>query len=248
MKTYSLAVVILTSSTMAQAAPPTADELLDRMDDTLQFDTRKSEVTMVVKDSRRTRTYSMVSFGRGQDEAAVEYTAPARDKATKMLKKGDNLWLYLPRAERTQKISGHMLRQGMMGSDISYEDMMDAADFRKKYTAEVVGDELMHDRPCWKLEAKARDRTVSYPRRLIWVDKETFIPRRQELYALSDMLLKTWTMTDVEKVEGRWVAMRMEIKDRLRKGSSTTLQLQSVTFGVPLQKEIFTRRWLERRR
>jgi hypothetical protein len=25
------------------------------------------------------------------------------------------LWLYMPRAERVQKISGHMLRQGMMG-------------------------------------------------------------------------------------------------------------------------------------
>ena len=47
----------------------------------------------------------------------------------------------MPRAERVQKISGHMLRQGMMGSDMSYEDMLEAADFEEKYEAEVVGEE-----------------------------------------------------------------------------------------------------------
>lgn len=242
-----LLTLILLVPTRILAATPTADELLDAMDKALQYDTRTSKSTMTVVDGDRTREYTLISFGRGTEDAAVEYVAPARDKGTRMLKKGDDLWLYMPRAERTQKISGHMLRQGMMGSDISYEDLMEAAEFRKRYAATVLGDETLEGRPCWKLEAKAKDDTVSYPRRVMWIDQETMIPVRQELYALSGMLLKTWQMSDVKQIEGRWTAMRMELADQLRKGSKTILTLESVSYGVALKDEVFTLRWLERK-
>ena len=74
----------------------------------------------------------MKTYARGQDDAAVLYLEPAREKGTKLLRKEDNLWLYMPRAERGQKISGHMLRQGMMGSDMSYEDTRRRSSVRKR--------------------------------------------------------------------------------------------------------------------
>ena len=153
----------------------------------------------------------------------------------------------MPRAERVQKISGHMLRQGMMGSDMSYEDMLEAADFEEKYEAEVIGEEETGGRPCWKLEARARDDSVSYPRRLIWIDKQNMMPLRQELFALSGMMLKTWIMSEIERVSGRPVARRMEISDQLKQNSRTVFSLEEVSFGVELESEIFTRRWLERK-
>jgi outer membrane lipoprotein-sorting protein len=243
-----LALVVLASFSpgLAQAATPTADELLAAMDEVLQFDTRTSTATMEVIDARRTRSYRMTTYARGQDDAAVLYLEPAREKGTKLLRKEDNLWLYMPRAERVQKISGHMLRQGMMGSDMSYEDMLEAADFEEKYEAEVIGEEETGGRPCWKLEARARDDSVSYPRRLIWIDKENMMPLRQELFALSGMMLKTWIMSDIERVSGRPVARRVEISDQLKQDSRTVFSLEEVSFDVELEGEVFTRRWLER--
>ena len=141
---------------LAAFGAPTADELLSAMDKEMQFDTRSSTTTMVVADGRATRTYEMRGYGRGVDDAAVEYLAPDRDKGTRMLKKGDELWLYIPRAERVQKISGHMLRQGMMGSDMSYEDMMSAAQFREQYSAVVEGEGETDGRKTWKLVATAK--------------------------------------------------------------------------------------------
>ena len=200
MRRLALVTIASFSPCLAPAATPTADELLAAMDEVLQFDTRTSTATMEVIDARRTRSYRMKSYARGQDDAAVLYLEPAREKGTKLLRKDDNLWLYMPRAERVQKISGHMLRQGMMGSDMSYEDMLEAADFEEKYEAEVIGEEETGGRQCWKLEARARDESVSYPRRLIWIDKQNMMPLRQELFALSGMMLKTWIMSDIEMV------------------------------------------------
>jgi outer membrane lipoprotein-sorting protein len=247
MTRIALVAFTLILPSLAQAKTPSAKELLAAMDEVLQFDTRTSTATMQVIDARRTRSYKMKTYARGQEDAAIIYLEPAREKGTKMLKKEDNLWLYMPRAERVQKISGHMLRQGMMGSDMSYEDMLEAADFEQMYEAEVVGEEETAGRPCWKLEAKARDSSVSYPRRLIWIDKENMVPLRQELFALSDMMLKVWTMSEIKMVSGRAVATRMEIADQLKQGSKTVFVLEEVSFGVDLESETFSRRWLERK-
>ena len=201
---------------------------------------------MTVNDGRRTRTFSMRSIAKGRTHSAMEYQKPKREKGTRMLKVDGQMWLYFPRAERVQKISGHMMRQGMMGSDISYEDMMTSADFDEMYEAKILGEELVDGRKHWKVEAIAKDSSVSYPKRIIWIDDAYRIPTKQELYALSGLLLKTWLMSDIKVIDGKNVPMKMVITDALKIGSMTTVVTESIAFDVPLQEQIFSRRWLER--
>lgn len=239
--------LVSVASAVEPPAQPSAQELLKAMDSNLQFETRTATVKMTVNDGRRTRSYEMVSHGRGETDSAIEYLAPEREKGTRMLKLDDQLWMYMPRAERTQKISGHMMRQGMMGSDISYEDMMTGSDFDKMYTAKVVGSEQLDGRLHWKLEATAKDTTVTYPKRVIWIDDGYRIPTKQELYALSGMLMKTWTMSEVKDVNGQMTPMRMEVTDALREGSSTVIETTQLQMGIELEAETFSKRWLERK-
>jgi outer membrane lipoprotein-sorting protein len=242
-----LAVVVSSLVLAAASAPPTAEQLLAAMDKNLTFASRTSRMVMTVE-GRRTRSYELVSSSRGEEDAAIEYVAPVREKGTRMLKLGGELWIFMPTVDKVQKISGHMLRQGMMGSDLSYEDLMTSRATRLAYAAHVVGEETVDGRPCWKLELVARDDSVAYPRRTTWVDEQTFIPLKQDLFALSGMLLKTWTMTDVKEVEGgRRFPMRMTIQDQVRKESVTRIEFKELHFGVPLESEIFSLRWLERR-
>lgn len=131
-----------------------------------------------------------------------------------------------------EEISGHMLRQGMMGSDISYEDLMTARDMRSPYHATVVGDSVVDGRPCWKLELKAKDDTVT----------------SQDLYALSGMRLKTWTMSEVKEFPGgRKFPTKMSVQDHVRKDSITRIEFEELEFGIEFPREVFSLRWLERR-
>jgi len=240
--------LFLGSLTSAQdAAPPTAEQLLASMDKNLTFEARKTRTLMTVE-GRRTRSYEMVSYGRGEEDAAMEYVAPARDKGTRMLKLGDELWIYLPGVDRVQKISGHMLREGMMGSDVSYEDMLASRELRKRYNAKVTGAAELDGRSCWVLELKAKDDGVTYPKRITYVDKQTYIPIKQELYALSGMLLKTWTMADVKEFpNGRKFPTKMTVVDHVKKQSVTRIEFREVEFNVAFPREVFSVRWLERR-
>ncbi|MEC9464434.1 MAG: outer membrane lipoprotein-sorting protein [Myxococcota bacterium] len=235
---------------LSSAAPPqpNAKEILDAMDANMTFESRTATMTMTVEGRRRTRVYEMQSYGRGTTDSALTYLKPTRDKGTKMLKLGNDLWIYMPSIDRTQKISGHMLRKGMMGSDLSYEDMMAADALEDSYTSTVIGSETLNGRACWKLEMLAKDATVSYPKRITWIDKEHFIALKQELFALSGMLLKTWTMTNIASYgERRHFPTKMVIQDQIKKGSRTIIEFTDLTFGVDLPNEVFSKRWLERK-
>jgi outer membrane lipoprotein-sorting protein len=250
--TLSPALGTAVSPERARPAPkiqddPTAAEILDAMDRNLTFQTRTARVKMIVE-GRRTREYEMVTYGRGAEDSAIEYLSPARERGTRMLKLADELWIYMPTVDRVQKISGHMLREGMMGSDVSYEDLMTSRELQDDYDARILGEEGLDGADTWQLELTAKDEAVSYPRRVMWIDKESFIPLKQELYALSGMLLKTWTMGDVEAFEdGRLFPTSMVIQDHVRPGSSTRMEFSDIRFGIELEQEVFSLRWLERR-
>ena len=123
------------------ASAQSVDEILSSVDRNLNFDTRYIRSTMTVTKPRRTKVYELESWGRGAQDAASEFHAPRRDAGTKMLKQGGELWMYMPAIEKVQKISGHMLRQGMMGSDVSYEDLLEFTEWQEMYTATLEGEE-----------------------------------------------------------------------------------------------------------
>jgi hypothetical protein len=231
-----------------EPSTPSISELLAKLESNLNFDTRSTKLRMTITSDRRVKTLEMISYGRGLDESVIEFLEPARERGTRYLRKGDELWMYLPSIERTQKISGHMLRQGMAGSDMSYEDMTSSTDWDQQYNGAVTGQEALDGRPHWKVELTAKLPDVTYHRRVLWIDVETLIPTRQELFAVSGMLVKRWSMSDVRPLaDGRKYPFKMVIEDTLRQGSSTQIETLDLQLGVALEEEVFSIRWLERK-
>lgn len=238
--------VVIPSVVEPAFAAPTVDQILAAVDKNLTFDSRTARVTMTVVKPNRTKVYEMMSYGRGEEEGATEFLSPARDAGTRMLKKNDELWIYMPSVEKVQKLSGHMLREGMMGSDVSYEDLLEASDWRTQYTATLLPDESIDGRPCWVLDMTAKTPEIAYPRRKVWIDQQWSLPVRQELYALSGMLLKVWTMSEPLQFGDRWYPTKMVIEDKFQQGTRTEMVFTEMKFSVALEEEVFSMRWLER--
>jgi len=226
---------------------PSIDHLLTGLETNLNFDTRSARIRMTVVNPRRTKVYEIFSYGRGLDESTMEFLEPARERGTRYLRRGDEMWMYLPSIERTQKISGHMLRQGMAGSDMSYEDMTSSTDWAEIYDGEITAKEDVDGRPHWRVELTAKTDDVTYAKRVLWIDAETLIPSKQELYAISGMLVKRWMMSNVQELgDGRSYPMTMRIEDTLRDGTYTEIETTEIELGIELEEEVFSLRWLER--
>ncbi len=225
---------------------PSGDEILRKVDDNMFSQTRIAESRMVIHGVRETRTVQSKSWQRGSNESFTEFLAPAREQGTKMLKLKDMLWEYSPSTDRTIMISGHLLRQSVMGSDLSYEDMMDDPHLPNIYNATIAGQDTLRGRECWILDLKAKKEDIAYDHRRAWVDKERYIPLRENLYAKSGKLLKTMEVRDVMFVQHHWLAKSVLYKDVLKDGEGTEFYMDSVELDANVPDYLLSKAALRR--
>jgi|SRR6056297_1284238 len=228
------------------AQQPDANEILERVDQNMSSRNRVVESTMIIHGRRASRTITSRTYSVGDTKSFTEYLSPAREQGTKMLKLEDQLWIYSPDTDRTIQISGHMLRQSVMGSDLSYEDMMDDRKLREIYDAEIAGEENINGRRCYRLQLEAKVEDASYQSQQLCVDAERFIPLKQQMYAKGGKLLKQVMLSQVEKVQGRWFPMKMVYKDVLKEGDGTEFQVTSIRFNQEIPEYIFTKAALKK--
>lgn len=220
---------------------PSGDWVLERVDENIGSDNKVSTSEMVIHGRRGSRSIKSKSWLQGMDRSFTEYLAPAREKGTKMLKLEDQLWIYMPSTDRTIKISGHMLRQSVMGSDLSYEDFMEDPELNKLYEAKVVAEEVFLERPCWVLELISKGGDIAYHSRKIWVDKERFVSLKEERFAKSGKLLKTFTVMNVSRTQNRWIPTHVVFKDELKSGKGTEFFLESIELNADIPEHVFTK-------
>jgi len=236
-----LAGALLLWSGPCLGGPPTGEEILNGIDENMSSQTRILTSRMITHGRRSTRTIESKTWSEGQSRAFTEYLSPARERGTKMLKLDDKLWTYSPATDRIIRISGHMLRQSVMGSDLSYEDMMEDPRLAENYRARLEGEETLAGRDCWVVLLTARSPETAYRSRRIWVDKIRYVPLREELFAKSGKLLKKMDLTHVVRLEGRWFPRRMVFKDMLKKGKGTEFIIETITFDQDIPAPIFSK-------
>ena len=239
--------IVLLSMITGQTEEMTVDSIIRKMDQNLNAKSRVLTSKMVVKGRRSSRTIESKNWVVGTEKAFTEYISPAREAGIKMLKIGNKLWTYSPQTDRVIQISGHMLRQSVMGSDMSYNDMMEDRTMEEIYKASISGSEKVNNRDYWIIEMEARIKGLPYPKRKAWVDKEYFLPIKEELYAKSGKLLKTSTLSDIKKIKGRWFPSKFKFKDELKRNSKgTEWIIEKIEFDKDIKESRFTKALLRK--
>jgi outer membrane lipoprotein-sorting protein len=226
---------------MLMAQNPSAEKIIQQIDRNMASENRVMTATMIVHATRGERIMEMKVWSEGDKKSFTEYLSPARDKGTKMLKLQDQLWMFSPSADRIIQISGHMLRQSVMGSDLSYEDMMDDRKLTDVYNAAVIGPDNLDGRLCWVLELRAKTDDAAYYQRKMWIDQERSFPLKEEWYAKAGKLLKQTSLSDVKKIEGRWFPTRIVYKDMLKAGAGTEFIINEIKFDTQIPESIFSK-------
>jgi hypothetical protein len=73
------------------------------------------------------------------------------------------------------------------------------------------------------------------------VDKERFVSLREDRFARSGKLLKTFKVKEVSRIQNRWIPTRMVFKDVLKSGKGTEFILESMEFNANIPEHVFTK-------
>jgi len=244
-----LVIAALAFSQTPGAKAPIAAELLKRVDNNEIYTTIEYEGEIIIENANRRYVKTMKAWGKGNTYSFVEFTN-SEDRGTKYLKRDGRLYVYSPDTEEVMLISGHMLKESMMGSDMSYEDTLNNETLSSRYDPSIADSEIVSvngsNRDSWVLELKAKKKTESYPSRKLWIDKENGDLLRYELYALSGVKLKDYNLLKVEIIGGRRFPVEGEMRDLMRKDSKTKFVMKNVILDKPIADSVFSQRNLER--
>jgi outer membrane lipoprotein-sorting protein len=220
------------------AADPTAAELLAILDKNEVYSSIQYSGEMVINYNGRRYVKTFTASARSNNDSFMEFTNK-EDTGTKYLKNAGRLYVYSPDTEEVMLISGHMLKESMMGSDMSYEDTINNDTLAARYNATIIGREDFNGRQAYKLELIAKNKTESYPKRTLWIDVVTNDCLHYEMYALSGAKLKEYTLIKAETIGSRRFPVEAELRDTLRKGSSTTFKMLNVELDKPIPDSVF---------
>jgi outer membrane lipoprotein-sorting protein len=237
--------MVLLAASLTYGQMPRAEELLRRVDDNEIYTAIVYEGEMIIEYQNRRYVKVMKVWARENSDSFIEFTNP-EDRGTKYLKQGRRLYVYSPDIEEVMLISGHMLKESMMGSDFSYEDTLENEKLSARYNPVLAGSEIRNNRDCWILDLTAKRRTETYPKQKLWIDKETGDCLRYEVFALSGAKLKEYNLNKIELIGGHRFPVETEIRDLLRRGSKTTLVMRNIILDQPIPDSVFSTRNLER--
>jgi len=242
MKKLVLVAVLLALSSTAVFGI-TAEEIISRMEKNQVHKTSRIEGSMVINDRFGRKESTFISFAQGEDTALIEFTS-VEEQGQKILRTEDEIYLFYPDAEEIIRLQGAALRDSVLGSDMSYEDMTGGKGILDSYDVALEGRETIDGVECYKLVLKAKRRNVAYPKQVLWVDTKLFIYRQVHQYSLSDRLLKEMTIAAFEKISGKVIPTRMVLQDKLKRNSSTEFLIKDIQIDIPIDPQKFSLREL----
>jgi outer membrane lipoprotein-sorting protein len=232
-----LVIIILSAGAFAFAL--TGEEIIRKADDMQVFETSESTGEMRITDRFGLKVSTFRAWSKGSDDSLIEFTSVA-ERGQKILRTKDELYLFYPDAEELIRLQGSALRQAMLGSDISYEDMTGGKDRISKYQVELQGEETVKGHDCYVLFMTANTRTVPYPKEKVWIDKESFIVWQAEYYTKSGRLLKEMEVLEIKEYEGRFIPMQTRISDKMKKDSETVMVLSELKINIEIDDSKFS--------
>ena len=217
----------------------TAQQIVQAMDELETFEQSYSEGQIITTDRFGEKKSTFRAWSQGTHDSLIEFTSVA-ERGQKILRTSGQLYLFYPDAEELIRLQGAALRQGMLGSDISYEDMTGERDTLSDYTAELLATEQVQGKSCYVIKLTAKTRTVAYPIQKLWVDTETFMVWKGEFSTQSGRLLKEMEVLQTMTVDGRTLAQITRISDKMKRDSATEMHIDLLDLSVDLDPTIFT--------
>jgi len=253
-------VALLWSVALAQHAP-SADEIM-----------RRSLLSTKVTDSTTNSTFRLINAagqqrvretdgdtklitGTTDNRRLVNFLSPADVRGTKTLliehsAADDDMWIYLPAMKKVRRLVASNKRDSFVGTDFSYGDVIGHK--VEDWNHRLLREEKVEGRACYVVESTPKRPEVAdntgYSKRTSWIDKESYVAVRGEIYDPSGELLKRTSAEDVQKVDAkndRYQPMRL-VSENVQTGHKTIIEFSHFKANVGVGDEVFTARSLEK--
>jgi len=180
-------------------------------------------------------------FIRRDNKVVWVATAPASQKNFALLRSEDVFWQRFATTNKVVKTSATANSRGGETSNLDLTRFNTNLDYSVAY----VGEETVDGKACYQFELRAKNRKLAYSIVHLWAEKISRIPLKKAFYAVSEKVLKYYTVTSTEMKDGRIAAMEMTYVDALKPQDTSRLRIYDITPLSSVPEQFFTKEYLE---
>lgn len=247
-KTFILSLFIGSGllGTVAQPADQ-AREIIREADENMEGQSSKSVMSMSIVRPSWERTLEFKNWVKGDEFALTLVTAPAKEKGQTFLKRGNDMWNYLPNINRLVKLPPSMMSQGWMGSDYTNDDVLNETSLSDDFDHQILGEESIESRVAWVIEMVPHEESsVVWGKIKAWVSKEDKLFLKMEYYDEDAYLIRTEHLSDIKTMGGRTIPTRYEIIPADDPDQKTIVVIHDMEFDVHLDDSFFSQQNMKR--
>ena len=209
--------------------------------------TSTSVMAMTIVRPTWERTIEFKNWTSGKEYALTLITSPVKDKGQSFLKRQNEMWSWNPTTSRLIKLPPSMMSQGWMGSDYTNDDILKESSVVNDYTHQIVGEEEVDGRLCYKIKLVAKeDAAVIWGHQIRWIDKKDFLFLKSELYDEDGYLVRTETGSEIKTLDGRLIPTRIEMIPTEEEGQMTIIEIKENYFNTPIKESFFSQQNMKR--
>lgn len=225
-----------------------ATEVIKRADDKWSGEeSSESHMTMTIIRPTWDRTLEFRNWIKGRDMALTLITAPAQERGQAFLKRGNEMWNWMPGIERMIKLPPAMMSDGWMGSDYTNEEILKESSIVTDYSHNITGSENIDGRECWIIELiPEEDAAVVWGKIVKWISKDDYIQLRSKYYDEDGYVIKTEHASGIQTMDGREIPTRIEIVPEDKNDQKTVIELNSIKFNIEIADAFFSQQNMRR--
>jgi len=238
-KYFSFCILFILLSTTLSAIE--MDLVLEKVQNNMQVKNVIYSAVMTVEEVGSKREMEMSIYIKNENNVYIEVLESSVGHTSRVLRKDGQFWLYIPSAGRSVKIKGHMLKDGFMGSNFTYEDMSEYRKLEDLYNISMQDEDSFY-----VLTMKAKVDDAPYKMKKSYIRKDIFLPAREEIYSSSERLLKEFIIQEYVVRASKNIPSKMIMHDMLRQGEYTEIVYKQIVLVNSLDSKYFQKTYLER--
>jgi len=222
--------------------------LLNHIDDMWRGKSSYAVTTMQVKTQHYTRTMKMEGWSKGKEQTLFRIIEPLREKGTTTLKSGNNIYTYLPKTDRTIKLTSGMMMGSWMGSHLTNDDLVKEARLEEDYdvTIRFEGERDGQNIIEFLLIPKT-DAAVVWSKLILIILADSHIPVVEYYYDEDMQLARTISFTDVELLGGRERPSVLRVVPADKPDEYTVFIYEQLQFDIAISDSLFSLSSLKKR-
>jgi outer membrane lipoprotein-sorting protein len=246
--------VLYCAAMLAAASLPAqnAEEIVHASRNRIQADSVYTRSTMILVAKNGAETERVIEQfskdGQRGSRVVIVFHKPESVAGTRFLTmenpgREDDRWIFLPERRRVQRIAGADGSKSFVGTDFSNDDISSADRDAGLDSHSLLREENLGENPCYVIQSVPRDSSYQYSKMVQWIDKNTGVCHKVELYDKRNTLVKTLEILKLEDKDGRLSPIQTRMTTHAA-GTYTQINVDLIRYDAPIPEGIFTQEYL----